>query len=316
MLINQAISSITGNFHQLKLSDLSRESENSKYVSKFDILRKRPNKMTSDPSENLTPFAKKLFSNLEATVASPFFNGQLNHCKYAPNIEGFTRMVFSITKGPEQDLHKRISGQFLNFQYHTQTRSYNENTTKWNKSFEIASKNCDAFFKNIFKRHKGIEMIELSLKLPIPDVLPITGSLQDCIIDQELINRIIHDIKMSEAKRLLGVCSKLEQNISGQINLRIMIFLIIEFIDDDKGFSDPDLIPKLKNYVELDNKSILELETRSLNGFIISNIFFKEIKLFQEQLKMLKTYVIGTEAFLRVGGIRPTFKIWYAKYKS
>lgn len=321
-ILNQALATMTSSTmanHIPNMGDLVKAAHKALKQRTFKIYTQIQDDENQQPGVMHTKFAQELITFHTGLNVSPFFNRQLLGCKQHPFAECFSATMFPLKDISPKHLidENMVQKCFLEFQYFTQTRAFHAASTAWEAGSTSIAQEFDKLIKNTWKHVNGMEMLELTLSYPLEEVAPaLRFSLQENFVDLDQIKLIVSEIRKAESDRILAICSKLEMTVDQQLKLRLIILLEREFIDNPEGFNDPELYPRLKHQFELNSVNTMVLETIPLNGFLMSNKFHKQLPLFNDQIPLLKTYLVGTETLLRVGGIEPTFKVLYTKYKS
>lgn len=320
--IHQSLAAMTGSTlanHIPNIGDIVKHGKKAMKQKTFKTYIQIQDHENTQPVFTHTKLAQELINLDTGLNSSPFFNGQLLGCKLHPFVECLLATMSPLKNVSHQHFidEKLVKECHLKFQLLTQTREFNEASTAWEASSASSEKQFDSLIKNTWKHVNGIEMLELTLSYPLQDVSPaLRFSLQENFVDLDQIKFIVSEIRKAESDRILAICSKLEMTIDQQLKLRLIILLEREFIDDPEGFGDPEFYPHLKHQFELNSVNKMNLETIPLNGFLLTNKFYKQLPLFKDQIQLMKAYLVGTETLLRVGGTEPTFKILYTKYKG
>lgn len=109
---------------------------------------------------------------------------------------------------------------------------------------------------------------------------------------------------------------KWELTPQGQLALRLVFLLERQFIDDPVGSSDENAFIALRGNLEgLFNCKAYPV-SMPLNGFMQTNHFFKSDPRCKDLIKLLKTYLIGSDAVLRIWDTQSNFDVLYSKFKT
>ncbi|MDW5428770.1 hypothetical protein R7J51_20765, partial [Acinetobacter baumannii] len=115
---------------------------------------------------------------------------------------------------------------------------------------------------------------------------------------------------------VIAVFSKWELTPQGQLALRLVFLLERQFIDDPIGLSDENAFVALQGNLEgLFNCKAYPVPM-ALNGFMQTNRFFKGDPKYKDLIKLLKTYLVGTDTILRIWDTQSGFDVLYSKFKA
>lgn len=194
--------------------------------------------------------------------------------------------------------------------YFIQTSHYNEILEKWMAVFDLSKQTLNTTFRTIEKNVSGFEVQEFSINCDAAQ----NGSLQIEDLKTLVSNEMKRLINLAEPNKCLAIFLKKEPCLNQRMNLRYVVFLQKDFIDEPSGFTDFSFFESLKRTVESNSCYTITYGTRYLNGFLENNRFSKRNPNYRERVNCLKTYLIGTDTLYRLDASQPTFEVVYSKF--
>lgn len=209
-----------------------------------------------------------------------------------------------------------FSEQITGFQFTLNTRQINEQLTAWNAEQARAEDLFDATMKTITKDYSGFETHELYLPVLFTFSANTTMYSKQQYLDQQKKDMIAVFLNESGSNEIFAVFSKWELTPQGQLALRLVFLLERQFIDDSVGSSNETAFIALQGNLEgLFNCKAYPVPM-PLNGFMPTNRFFKADPKYRDLIKLLKTYLVGTDAVLRIWDTQSGFDVLYSKFKA
>lgn len=251
-------------------------------------------------------------------TGSPVTNGMLA-VRLKPENELFIQFIKQ--KGPM--LYGGIychdqyfSNQMTGYQYMLNTRQFNEELTAWNTEQARTEELFDSTMKALSKDYAGFETHELYLPMlfTLSANTPMYSKQQ--YLDQQKKDMIAIFLNEGGNKEIIAVFSKWELTPQGQLALKLLFLLERQFIDDPFGLSDENAFIALQgNLEDLFNCKAYPVPM-PLNGFMQTNRFFKDDPKYRDLIKLLKTYLVGTDTILRIWDTQSGFDVLYSKFKA
>lgn len=209
-----------------------------------------------------------------------------------------------------------FSNQMMGYQYTLNTRQFNEDLTAWNTEQARTEELFDSTMKALYKGCAGFETHELYLPMlfTLSANTPMYSKQQ--YLDQQKKEMIAIFLNEGGNNEIIAVFSKWELTPQGQLALRLVFLLERQFIDDPVGLSNDDVFKALQNNLEdLFNCKAYPV-SMPLNGFMQTNHFFKSDPKCKDLIKLLKTYLVGTDTVLRIWDTQCGFDVLYSKFKT
>lgn len=262
----------------------------------------------------------KLASSMPIIKDCPFINGRIAHAKAHPFLEAiyhFLNQTGLIYIQPNQELNQSfILENIQQFLEYLLTRQYAQRIQGWNELLLEANAQFDTYIKALNKTVFGYDIHELVCVYPInQNMYPSAALASQSDFAKSMDTEITRLICQSEENKVCGVLVKRELTIQHQFIHRFLILTECQYIDDPSNFTNLEFIEEVKHLIEPNSQNRVELASNHLNGFLLRNRFLKKSSDFKEQMKQLKTYMVGTDQFVRVGGIHPTFKVLFSKFE-
>jgi hypothetical protein len=251
-------------------------------------------------------------------AGSPVTNGMLA-VRLKPENELFIQFIKHI--GPMVNVgvycdDQYFSNQMMGYQYTLNTRQVNEETSAWDAEQARTEELFDSAMKTITKDYSGIETHELYLPMLFTLAANTTMYSKQQYLDQQKKDMIAVFLNESGNNDVIAVFSKWELTPQGQLALRLVFLLERQFIDDPVGLSDENIFMALQGNLEgLFNCKAYRMPM-PLNGFMQTNRFFKRDPKYKELIKLLKTYLVGTDTILRIWDTQSGFDVLYSKFKT
>lgn len=197
-----------------------------------------------------------------------------------------------------------------NFQYCIQTIEFTKSLREWSKPFECSKQELDTTFQNIERNSSGFEIQEFCLNYDADQHNTMHfNSLKEAIRDELKIQ-----LNQIEPDRCLAILLKKEPCLNKRMNLRYIVILQKDYIDEPSGFTDLSFYQSIKNTVESNSCYYFNYDSGCLNGFLANNRFSKKNPNYRERIRCLKSYLIGTDALYRVDGLQTSLEILYSKF--
>lgn len=209
-----------------------------------------------------------------------------------------------------------FSNQIMGYQYTLNTRQVNEESSAWDAEQARTEELFDSTMKTITKDYSGFETHELYLPMLFTLSANTTTYSKQQYLDQQKKDMIAAFLNECGSNEIFAVFSKWELTPQGQLALRLVFLLERQFIDDPVGLSNENAFIALQGNLEgLFNCKAYPVP-RPLNGFMPTNRFFKGDPKYKDLIKLLKTYLVGTDTILRIWDTQPTFDVLYSKFKT
>ncbi|MGL3014114.1 hypothetical protein [Acinetobacter baumannii] len=268
----------------------------------------------------LNPSGHEFPSNISIIKNSPFTNGRMGHAKMSPFLEAsscfFNQSGFLFIP-PNQELNQEfILNNIQAFNDSLLTRQFDHQLNHWNEQFKEGEQLYDQFMKELKKAVKGCDMSEVVCIYPLnPHLFSNVAFTSQSTFSESIDGEITRLICQSKENAVCGVLVKRELTVNYQLICRYLVFTECQFINDPCSFTNLRFMEEVKRLVEPNSHNQVVLASNPLNGFLLSNRFIKKSSDYKEQMKRLKTYVVGTDKFIRVGGTHPTFKVLFSKFE-
>ncbi|MDS7931573.1 hypothetical protein RMB13_19215 [Acinetobacter sp. V102_4] len=260
----------------------------------------------------------KLASTMPIIKDCPFMNGRVTHAKVHPFLEAiyhFLNQTGLICIQPNQELNQDfILNHIQQFKNYLLTRQYGQQLNQWNELSNDTAQQFDQFTKGLIKAVSGFDVHEVVCYYPLNQhMYPNAAFTSQSDFAESIDKEITRLICQSEKNAVRGVLVKQELSIHYQLVRRFFVFTECRYIDDPSSFTNLEFMEEVKRLVEPNSQNHVVLASNHLNGFLLSNRFIKKSSDFNEQMRRLKAYVVGTDKFIRVGGTQPTFKVLFSK---
>lgn len=209
-----------------------------------------------------------------------------------------------------------FSNQITGYQYTLNTRQFNEDLTAWNTEQARTEELFDSAMKALAKDYTGFETYELYLPILFTLSTNTTMYSKQQFLDQQKKEMIAVFLNESGNNEILAIFSKWELTPQGQLALRLVFLLERQFIDDPVGWSDENAFIALQGNLEgLFNCKAYPVPM-ALNGFMQTNRFFKNDPKCKDLIKLLKTYLVGSDTILRIWDTQSSFDVLFSKFKT
>ncbi|EHU2457192.1 hypothetical protein A0170_RS10360 [Acinetobacter baumannii] len=251
-------------------------------------------------------------------TGSPVTNGMLA-VRLKPENELFIQFIKQI--GPMVNVgiycdDQYFSNKMTGYQYTLNTRQVNEKSSAWDAEQVRIEELFDSTMKAIIKDNSGFETHELNLPMQFTLSANTTTYSKKQYLDQQKKDMIAVFLNESDNNDVIAVFSKWELTPQGQLALRLVFLLERQFIDDPIGLSDENAFVALQGNLEgLFNCKAYPVPM-ALNGFMQTNRFFKGDPKYKDLIKLLKTYLVGTDTILRIWDTQSGFDVLYSKFKA
>ncbi|AQV15291.1 MULTISPECIES: hypothetical protein [Acinetobacter calcoaceticus/baumannii complex] len=290
--------------------DLGRSKTTSMFV--------KQKSRNSNQALSLSKPVELIRSAYPLVTGSPVTNGMLP-VRLKPENELFIQFIKQM--GPM--LHMGIycddqyfSNQMMGYQYMLNTRQFNEDLTAWNTEQARTEELFDSTMKALSNDYDGFETYELYLPMPFTLSANTPMYSKQQYLDQQKKEMIAILLNESGNNKILAVFSKWELTPQGQLALKLVFLLERQFIDDPFGLSDENAFIALQGNLEgLFNCKAYPVPM-PLNGFMQINRFFKNDPKYRDLIKLLKTYLVGTDSILRIWDTQSGFDVLYSKFKA
>lgn len=265
---------------------------------------------------HLTNFAINLAETIKFVQQIPQANGQMQVC-LPPLIENFKNLGL-----PWFNQDQAINPQFFQesisrFQFNVQTSGFDEANEAWLTVSKRAAQDFDKCFKTLSKNTRGFDLYELLISTPLnPDLMPSLMVSTQTKFNQTLDKEILQLICKNEINQICAVLCKSEVNINQQYVSRFIIAVQCEYINDYQDIADSSFVDEIRTLIQSYNASQVYFQPCKLNGFLRNNRFMKESPTLKAQIKLLKTYLIGTDTLIRIHPQQPSCRILYTKFKD
>lgn len=261
-----------------------------------------------------------LVESIAVIKACPFLNGQIAHCTVSPFLKrshDFLVRTLLINVQKDQPLNETwILKQFQGFKQELLTRGFDEQSKAWKASVQITAKQFDDFMHGMKKQVKGFDIHELLCIYPLDQqIYPHVAFSQQSDFGASVDKEIVRLISQSRDNQVCGIISKLEISINQQLIRRFLIFTERQYIDDPSNFTNFNFMADIKRLVEPNSNNRVVLVSNHLNGLSVSNKYLKGSVDFKEQVKLLKTYLVGTDQLIRAGNGKSTCEFLFSKFE-
>ena len=245
---------------------------------------------------------------------TPWFNGNMSNISLNPFNLNLGKLAYE--HGIIQQNQTSVINPFdafhlsMHFQYLTQTIDFEDSLTEWSKPFESSKKKVDTLFQSIERNSTGFEIQELSINYDADQHNTLHfNSLKEATGDE-----LKAQLNQIESDKCLAILLKKDPCLNKRMNLRYIVILQKDYIDERSGFTDPSFLQSIKNTVESNSCYYFNYDSGCLNGFLANNRFSKKIPNYRERIRCLKSYLIGTDALYRVDGLQTSLEILYSKF--
>ncbi|UJA05516.1 hypothetical protein F9230_14655 [Acinetobacter johnsonii] len=246
---------------------------------------------------------------------APWFNGNMTNISLDPYIANFCDLA--VKHGLTQQLQNSVINPSAilsfsqNLQYCIQTSEFTHRFIDWSMYFEISKNGLNTVLRNIEKNSSGFELQEFCTNYDAAQ----HGTLQMRNLN-DLINRDMKSLlNQFESDRCLAIFLKNEPSLNQRMNLRYIVVLQKDYIDEPAGFTDLSFFQNLKNKVESNSCYTITHESGCLNNFLANNRFSKKSPNYRERINCLKNYLIGTDFLYRTHGESTSFSVLYSKFE-
>lgn len=251
---------------------------------------------------------------LPGLINSPWCNGNIPLLSFHPVLSEILNLAQQIFSTPQAfnilPIQVLMQSGITQLQNRAQTKLFAEKLDAWTESFKAADKVVTAALNQITKNVVGFEIEEFSILYNTNQ----HGSLQIEFLKNLVTNEMKKLFNENESEKCLAIFVKSEPRLNQCMNIRFIVLLQKDYIDDPIGFSEFCFFEKLKHIVASNSNYAFIHETNSLNGFLSTKRFNKKDPNYRELVRSLKSYFIGTDALYRIGNLAPTLEIAYFKY--
>ncbi|EPG3266600.1 hypothetical protein NOX66_000495 [Acinetobacter baumannii] len=296
----------------------SEKSAKALGKSKTTSMFAKQKSQNSNGALSLSKPVELIRSMYPLVTGSPVTNGMLA-IRLKPENELFIQFTKQI--GPMVNVgiycdDHYFSHQMMGYQYTLNTRQVNEEISAWDAEQTRTEELFDSALKTITKDCSGIETYELYLPMLFTLSANTTMYSKQQYLDQQKKDMIAVFLNESGNNDVIAVFSKWELTPQGQLALRLVFLLERQFIDDPIGLSDENAFVALQGNLEgLFNCKAYPVPM-ALNGFMQTNRFFKGDPKYKDLIKLLKTYLVGTDTILRIWDTQSGFDVLYSKSKA
>lgn len=286
--------------------------------SKTTSMFAKQKSQNSNGALSLSKPVELIRSTYPLVTGSPVTNGMLP-VRLKPENELFIQFIKQ--RGPMVNHgiycnDQYFSEQITSYQNTLNTRQINEQLTAWDAEQVRIEELFDATMKTITKDYSGFETHELYLPMLFTLSANTTTYFKQQYLDQQKKDMIAVFLNESGNNDVISVFSKWELTPQGQLALRLVFLLERQFIDDPIGLSDEDTFIALQGNLEgLFNCKAYPVPM-PLNSFMQTNRFFKRDPKYKDLIKLLKTYLVGTDTILRIWDTQSGFDVLYSKFKA
>lgn len=247
--------------------------------------------------------------------STPWINGYMSNISLHPLITHFCNLAYQNSM-ESKALNLPMSPSNIicmieQLLFFMQTSSYSDNLEKWMNVFDSSKKTLDITFRAIEKNISGFELQEFNISCDATQ----NGSLQIEELKTLVSNELKILLNLAELDKCSAIFLKKEPCLNQRMNLRYIVILQKDFIDEPTGFSDFSFFEKLKKTVESNSCYTITYHTGYLNGFLGNNRFSKKSPNYRKRIKCLKTYLIGTDILYRLNELQPSFEVLYSKFE-
>lgn len=286
--------------------------------SKITSMFAKQKSQNSNGALSLSKPVELIRSTYPLVTGSPVTNGMLPVRLKSEN-ELFiqvTKQIGPMVNGGLYCNDQFFSEQITSYQNTLNTRQINEQLTAWDTEQVRIEELFDATMKTITKDYSGFETHELYLPMLFTLSANTTTYSKQQYLDQQKKDMIAVFLNESGNNDVISVFSKWELTPQGQLALRLVFLLERQFIDDPVGLSDENTFMALQGNLEgLFNCKAYRM-SMPLNGFMQTNRFFKRDPKYKDLIKLLKTYLIGTDTILRIWDTQSGFDVLHSKSKA
>ena len=257
-------------------------------------------------------FAQETASPITQALQTTIFMPNAPWCNgYIPPLNLHPIIYQSIASMMQIGVNLQNPAHFIDhLQIHLQTQSYFEAESEWGKTVKKSEQAFNKCIQRIMKNVSGIEIQEFTLNCDSAQ----NGSLQFSSLISLINSKLLELLNKLEPDNFLALFLKKEPCINQKINIRFIIVLQKNFIDEPFGFSDSSFCEQLKYIIESSSGYALDYGVLPLNGFLQTRRFNKKSADFKDCIKYLKLYLIGTDTLYRVDGLQSSFEIVYSKF--
>ena len=286
--------------------------------SKTTSMFAKQKSQNSNGALSLSKPVELIRSTYPLVTGSPVTNGMLP-VRLKPENELFIQRIKQIGPMVNHGIYcndQYFSEQIKSFQFALNTRQVNEESSAWDAEQVRTEELFDSTMKAITKDYSGFDTHELYLPILFTLSANTTMYSKQQYLDQQKKEMIAVFLKESGNNEILAVFSKWELTPQGQLVLRLVFLLERQFIDDPIGLSDENAFIALQgNLEDLFNCKAYPVPM-PLNGFMQTNRFFKGDPKCKDLIKLLKTYLVGTDSILRIWDTQSSFDVLYSKFKA
>lgn len=296
----------------------SEKSAKALGKSKNTSMFTKQKSQNSNEALSLSKPVELIRSTYPLVTGSPITNGMLP-VRLKPENELFIQFIKQIGPMVNGGIYcndQSFSNQIMGYQTVLNTRQFSEQLTAWNAEQVRTEELFDSTMKAITKDYSGFETHELYLPMLFTLSANTTMYSKQQYLDQQKKDMIAVFLNESGNNDVIAVFSKWELTPQGQLALRLVFLLERQFIDDPIGLSDENAFVALQGNLEgLFNCKAYPV-SMALNSFMQGNRFFKGDPKYKDLIKLLKTYLVGTDTILRIWDTQSGFDVLYSRSKA
>jgi len=286
--------------------------------SKTTSMFAKQNSQNSNQALSLSKPVELIRSVYPLVTGSPVTNGMLS-VRLKPENELFIQFIKQIGPMLNGGIYcndQYFSYQIMGYQYTLITRQFNEKLMAWNAEQVRTEELFDLTMKALYKNYAGFEIHELYLPILFTLSTNATTYSKQQYLDQQKKEMIALFINEGGNNDVVAVFSKWELTPQGQLALRLVFLLERQFINDPVGWSDENAFTALHGNLESLFNCKAYPVSMPLNGFMQTNRFLKNDPKCKDLIKLLKTYLVGTDTILRIWDTQSSFDVLFSKFTT
>ena len=245
---------------------------------------------------------------------APWFNGNMSNISLNPYNANLGNLAYEhgLIQQNQTATINPLAVSYLSehFQYRIQTIEFTKSLIEWSKPFEDSKQELDTIFRNIERSSSGFELQEFCLNYDTDQ----NNTIYLNELEKFISNELKTQLSQIEPDKCLAILLKKEPCLNKRMNLRYIVILQKDYIDEPSGFTDLSFFQRIKNTVESNSCYYFNYDPGCLNGFLANNRFSKKNPNYRERIRCLKSYLIGTDALYRVDGLQTSLEILYSKF--
>ena len=242
--------------------------------------------------------------------SAPWINGCMSKMSLHPLILQFYHLAYQHGMGYKAFDPSSVIRMIEELQFCMQTSHYGNSLEKWMGAFDLSKQTLNTTFRALDKNVSGFELQEFSINCDATQ----NGSLQIKEFKTLVSNEMKKLLNLAEPDKCLAIFLKQEPCLNHRMNMRYIVILQKDFIDEPAGFADLSFFENLKKTVESNSCYVITYDFGYLNGFLVNNRFSKKSPNYRERIRCLKTYLIGTDTLYRLNGLQPSCEVVYSKF--